>query len=357
VKKYYPPAWPEPERLLCLIIFYLIIFSSCQQHPKRTVNRGFYYWKTNVNISGYEQSVLDSVQPQFLYIRFFDVDISADKKSVKPLAIVNFAKDFHTKSSIIPVVFITTRALNAMSRSTLDFYAKNISILLKNKMPDGQEQPKEIQIDCDWNEHNKDLYFTLLKKLKAQPYFRHKILSATIRLHQIKYRSKNGIPPVDKGLLMVYNMDPLTDIHVRNSIISLKTAKQYLFSLNHYPIPLDMALPIYSWTLLFNRQNGYLRGILRNIRQSDLQNKAIFKRKNGNRFQILTDTVYKGYSLKQGDVIRYEHADFQTVNSVAQYLSSQLDTNNIRVSLYHCDSLNFRNFPAYEMEKIFSDFN
>lgn len=357
MKKYYPAIWAKRNRNTCLISICLLIFSSCHERPTRVVSRGIYYWKTNVNISNYEQSVLDSLLPQFLYVRFFDVDVSPDKKSVKPLAIVNFVKDFHTTSKIIPVIFITPRALDAMSRSSLDFYAKNIGLLLENKIPESHEQPKEIQIDCDWNERNKDLYFTLLKKLKAQPFCKNKILSATIRLHQIKYQSKNGIPPVDKGLLMVYNMDPLTDIHAHNSIISINTAKQYLSSLKQYPISLDIALPIYSWTLLFNQQNGSLRGILRNIRQPDLQNKIIFKPENDNRFLILTDTIYKGYSLKQGDIIRYEQADFQTVNSVAQYLSSQLDTNNIRVSLYHCDSLNFRNFPAYEMEKIFSDFN
>src|SRR5690606_10207449 len=152
----------------------------------------------------------------------------------------------------------------------------------------------------------------LLKILKTQPFFQNKTVSATVRLHQIKYQKQNGIPPVDKGLLMVYNMDKLTDIHVHNSIISLQTAKQYLSSIDKYPILLDIALPIYSWTLLFNQKNGALRGILRNIRQTDLDNNAIFIPENRQHFRIATDTVYKGYALKKGDIIRHEQADFQT---------------------------------------------
>lgn len=341
-------------RLPIVLLGVLCFSNSCSDNHGREVSRGFYYWKTNVNVSDYERAVMDSLQSEYLYIRFFDVDINKDGSNVRPKAVVNFGKIIPAQE-IIPVVFITTRALNVMPGKKLDFYAKNIALLIKNKAASIHLQPKEIQIDCDWTDGNKYLYFALLKTLKKQPYLRGKTISATIRMYQAKYPGRAGVPPVDKGLLMVYNMGELTNFYEKNSIITVKMAKQYLDHIAAYPLPLDIALPVYSWSLLFHKSN--FTGILRSVYYRDLQNTSLFTQQENNRYLVRADTLFKGYYLKAGDLIRYENADFNTVNTIAEYLSSNIKTDSLRILLYHCDSLNFKNISGHEMEKIFSTFN
>lgn len=332
-----------------------LLLGSCVQKKGRKIERGFYYWKTNVNILPFEDSVMQTLHSHFLYLRFFDVDVAPGGKGVKPKAIINFGKHLPNQE-IIPVVFITTRALNLMNRRALDFYAENISRLLARKAAEIHLNPSEIQIDCDWTVSNKELYFALLKKLKKQPFFKEKLLSATIRLYQSKYTVAAGIPPVDKGLLMVYNMDDLTDFKVENSIITSKTAKNYLDNIASYPLPLDIALPIFSWTLFFD-QHAQLKGILREVNGKDLKNESLFEKVSEHRYQVRNDTFYKGYALKKGNILRRESSNFKTIHKVAKYISDKISADSFRLLLYYCDSINFTHYSKYELEKIYSDFD
>lgn len=337
-------------------LFILLVFSIGCVRPThdRNIERGFYYWKTKVQLNHFEDSIITALQGKYLYIRFFDVDLSPDGKSVKPIAVADFNKT-RPQQKIVPVVFITTRALHKMTPTGTEYYAKNIAALLEKKCKEISTTPDEIQIDCDWTTANKETYFEFLRNLKKQAFLSNKLISATIRLYQEKYIKEAGIPPVDKGLLMVYNMDKLTDFNAKNSIISIETAKKYLDYVTSYPLHLDVALPIYSWTLLFD--NAGLQGILRDVGAGDLKNNSIFRQQSGNRFLVKCDTLYKGYQLKKGSVIRYENSSFETLNSVAQYLSGKIRQDSFRVLLYHADSLNLSNYTVHELEKIYTDFN
>lgn len=336
-----------------LIVTFFAGIYSCESRPQRKVGRGFYYWKTNVSLSPFEQRYMDSLGSQELFTRFFDVDLSANGKDIQPLAIVNFGENPPTQT-IIPVVFITPRALNAMKWPTLSSYAEKIATLLAEKCREISLDPKEIQIDCDWTSTNKAFYFQLLKNLKQQAFFKNKKLSVTIRLHQVKYILAAGVPPADRGLLMVYNMDKLDDHLVDNSIISEETTASYLSNLATYPLPLDIALPIYSWTLLF--RNNQLKGIIRNYSLEDFSNSTNLKMSDKKRYQVQLDTVFKGYALKKGDNLRFENSDFNVILSVANQLSKKLKSDSTTILLYHCDSINFSKYPAHELEKIFTSF-
>ena len=104
----------------------------------------------------------------------------------------------------------------------------------------------EIQFDCDWTQSTKEKYFKFLRhfrQLQNDPTFQ---LSATIRLHQIKFANQTGVPPVNRGMLMFYNMADLESIKTPNSILDLEVAHQYIDSQTTYELPLDFALPIFS---------------------------------------------------------------------------------------------------------------
>lgn len=338
--------------ILTVCLFFLWTCNSCKDH--RVVHRGFYYWKTNVMISPYEQSFMDSLKSTLLYVRFFDVDATPDGKSIKPIAIAHFDKKITTQK-IIPTVFITPKALNAIQWNTVDKDAQNIAALLEKKAGAIELLPGEIQIDCDWTANTKGIYFELLQALKRQPFFKDKILSVTIRMHQVKYRASAGMPPADKGILMVYNMDRLDDINVENSIFNESLAEDYLKNIGNYPLKLDVAFPIFSWSLLF--ENGILKGILRDWKPVFFEDKSLFEIKKMNQFLVLKDTVLNGYSLKKNQLIRYEYSDIKALSKISKFISRRLNKESLNILLYHCDAHNFKQYQIQDLERLFTDFS
>ncbi|MGG2305049.1 hypothetical protein ACE4Z6_26875, partial [Salmonella enterica] len=93
------------------------------------------------------------------------------------------------------------------------------------------------QIDCDWTLGTKEKYFSLLKRIKERMALP---LSCTIRLHQVKYQAKTGVPPVDRGMLMYYNMGHVEGATETNSIYDPANADKYVSYVKDYPLPLDV---------------------------------------------------------------------------------------------------------------------
>ena len=137
------------------------------------------------------------------------------------------------------------------------------------------ENTNNLQVDCDWTISTKEKYFNLLILLSN--YIEH--LSATIRLHQIKYVKATGVPPVEKGVVMIYNLDSPADTNIRNSIFSFEKALLYLKgNLEHYPLQLDVALPAFSWGVHFH--HGKIKGLIADFHPSDIDKENMVQKKN-----------------------------------------------------------------------------
>lgn len=339
-------------RMACATLGWLLvgcISGGCNngQHSPRSVTPAFYYWKSAYQLSAYEQRRLDSLRVKTLYVKFFDVDWDELTQQPIPKAVVNFAQA--PVATIIPTVFITNQSLQQLSPTQAAELPDKISrliqgILEKYKLP----APTEVQIDCDWSESTKDTYFALLKKIKAG--FPKAQLSATIRLYQTKYYQKAGVPPVDKGLLMCYNMGNLKTLGTYNSIIENVELEKYIGNLNSYPLPLDVALPIFNWKVWFRQ--GLYKGITEELPDS-LLHSAVFAQSQ-HQFTALYDTVLQGYELRKGDVLRWETSDYPVVLAAANSINAKLKNTQCRVSLYHLDSLLLSKFSIHELEDLFN---
>lgn len=317
------------------------------QHTPRTVEPAFYYWKSAYQLSAYEQRCLDSLRVKTLYVKFFDVDWDELTHQPIPKAVVNFAQA--PVATIIPTVFITNQTLQQASPAQAAELPGKITQLIKGILEKYQlPAPTEVQIDCDWAESTKDTYFSLLKKIKAG--FPSAQLSATIRLYQTKYHQKAGVPPVNKGLLMCYNMGNLKTLGTANSIIENAELEKYIGNLNSYPLPLDVALPIFNWKVWFRQ--GLYKGITEELPDSLLHGPVFAQSKY--RFTALYDTVLHGYELRKGDVLRWETSDYPVVLTAAKSIANKLKNTQCRVSLYHLDSLLLSKFSIHELEDLFN---
>ncbi len=339
-------------RLSFLCLFAALIACNRPSKPERKVERALYFWKSVYKPTSFEQAQVKALGLTTLYVKFFDVVWKEETQKATPVAILQTTDSLvSSKLNIIPVVFITNEVLAKTPIEDIESLAIHCQQLI-SKMSTSflLDSLQEIQMDCDWSGQTRDKYFTFLQHGKKL--FSPARLSATIRLHQIKYRTKQGIPPVDRGLLMCYNMGNLKDPSTENSILSLTTLKKYTTHLSDYPLPLDVALPLFEWKVLF-RNNWYV-GLIRSLPDSLLH--PSFARQESNRYHFLKDTLLSGYDFKKGDLLRSEKSDYQTVIDGARVVEEQLTGTDLRVSLFHLDSITLSKYRLHEMENMYNRF-
>jgi hypothetical protein len=342
--------WKLYSTFFMLMLALLFCLLSCKEKREpRQIERSFYYWKSTLNLTKFEEQQLDSLQVRTIYLKFFDVDWDEATRKPKPVAKLRIEDSPIKNFSIIPTVFITNACIQKIDTAQLAELAGNIMQLIKEIIFNNNfKEIHEIQIDCDWTESTKEKYFELLMKLKAlKPNAK---FSATIRLHQIKYVSKTGVPPVDRGLLMCYNMGNLKNPATKNSILETEELKKYTGNLANYPLPLDVAFPLFDWKVLY--RNNFYTGLIQNLPESAFS--SSFAEKTGNRYLILKDTLLAGYDLKKGDIVRNEQSYIKEVLSAADEISSKLKNTQLRVSLYHLDSVILRKYSTHELESIYN---
>ncbi|MBL0054729.1 MAG: hypothetical protein IPP31_00790 [Chitinophagaceae bacterium] len=336
-----------------LITYFLALTSllSCHQdQPPRQVERAFYFWKSVFRLSPFEEQQLEALQVNTLYVKCFDVDW--DDRAARPIPIAKLQNSgYRLKPGIrvIPTVFITTECLEKMNAAQVPVLAVNMYDLIMELCRSNEFLLPlyEIQLDCDWTATTRETYFALLRSFKEKS---RVTLSATIRLHQVKFTSRSGIPPVDKGLLMCYNMGNLKNPATKNSIIETGELKKYVGKLNAYPLPLDIGLPLFEWKVLF-RQNQF-HGLIRDMPDSILLNAHV--QRTGQTCRLLSDTLLSGYPLFKGDVIRSETSEYSEILLAATVVTKLLKNTQTRVALYHLDSLLLSKYSTNELENIFN---
>ncbi len=333
------------------VILYLFFFcAACTQPVPHNCTRGFYYWKTIYNPTAFERNTLHGLGVQRMYLRLFDVDQDYSSRQAVPVAAVHI-KQRDTTLTYVPVVFITQKALTLLNDTTIKSMARNICHLSEVLCGQAGMVAPELQIDCDWTASNKEKYFALLRLIKQQPWMKGKILSCTIRLHQVKYRATSGTPPVDRGLVMCYSMGDLKKQGPHNSILNANEAKDYLQHIDAYPLPLDIALPLFEWCVLFRSKE--FKGILHDIQVDEVRRAPFFKHKEGSLYITQADSVWQGYEFKTGDVVRVEQPGYKEVLDVASYSAKRVRNADMNVIFFDCDSITLKKFSTDELETIY----
>ena len=335
---------------LCFLFFGPI---ACKEkNITKKPERSFYYWKSVLKLNPFELNLLDSLNVTTIYLKFFDVDWEPVSRQAIPLAKLQVQGDgIRSKFNIVPTVFITNTCIQQIDSAQIASLAGKIYGAIKDISKINRvNNTDEIQIDCDWTASTQKKYFALLRSIKQ---LSNKQISATIRLHQIKFHSRTGVPPADKGLLMCYNMGNLKNPATSNSILETSELLKYTRNLSSYPLSLDVAFPLFEWQVLF-RNNTY-KGLIENLPVNIFTES--FTLKKDNRFEILKDTLLSGYDLKKGDILRSENSDITQIFAAANEINQGLKNTHPRISLYHLDSVTLKKYSTHELEGIYNSFH
>ena len=321
---------------------------SCQspESPK-SITSAFYHWKVAYNPTQSEKKLLQRLTVQKQYIHFFDVDWDPRTRQPVPKAVVQFRQK--PVGTVVPVVFITNRTLGNLTPAALPELSQRIMQLVVRLRKQNQLTVKEVQIDCDWSTRTRDKYFTLLTRLKNDlrcP------LSATIRLHQIKYTDQTGIPPVARGMLMLYNVADWKQSGTRNSIYDADVVNSYLSYVPNYPLPLDVVMPLFRWTVVY-RNNRFLTFLI-NLDRKTLSNRPFLTAQTDPaRFVANRDTSSFGFSVRRGDLFRAEAITPKMLLTEKKRVMDQIRNQPLTFALFHLDSTSLSHYPRETLHSIF----
>ena len=203
----------------------------------------------------------------------------------------------------------------------------------------------EVQFDCDWSLSSKERYFAFLEHFRGLYPYR---LSATIRLHQVKYQDTTGVPPIDRGVLMYYNMGKITATG-SNSIYDREVAKRYLPSLRGYPLPLDLALPLFSWGV--HSIAGDVNALIGGLTTAQMDTiKGVERMGETSSYLVTHQTNYLGRLWQKGDVIKVEEITPENLREMKADLIKYMKQPPKEIILYDLN----KNITTYE-KKLFED--
>jgi len=327
------------HRIKSLVVFGFL-FSACTHSKEHRTSVSFYYWKTVFHLTDAEKLLLQENNVDRLYVRY--MDIALQKGEALPLSPVVF-EDTLLPAAIVPVVYVRNEVMLQPSLDVAALATQTVNYIHQINHAAGITS-QEIQIDCDWTLTSRENYFIFIETVKKQW---RKTLSATIRLHQIKYYQRTGIPAVDRGVLMYYNMGRIA-ADSSNSIYDREIAQKYTQHLKGYPLPLDVALPVFSWGI--HVRNNTVIGLLNKIDDTTFSEDEHFVRKADPFFEVKENVIKIGHYFKQGDRIKIESVDINDLQEMTNDLSDEMPRPPQEIIFYDLDHFNLKH---YEKEKQF----
>lgn len=310
----------KPLLFLCFIF---LISCSQRQHQIQ-----FYTWKSSPNLGQNEKEVFQNTRAHKLYLRLFDID--KKEGETQPAGILKSFFPELLKADYIPVVFITNRVFYGLDTSENKKLSQNIYNLIQKITAQYNIDFNEIQIDCDWTKSTKDAYFSFLKNLKKQT---KKEITCTLRLHQVKYKGKTGVPPVDKVYLMCYATSSPIKTKEGNSILDINLLKNYLQNINDYPLRFDVALPLYSWAIVTNHIGR--KKIINGISKSDLKEED-FTFISKNNYTVKRNLFLSGIYLNKGFRLKIEGVSPELLRTCKDYLNKKI-VQSYDIVYFHLD--------------------
>lgn len=299
-------------------------FKSFTQDSTNAVN-AIYHWKTTFAPDSTELAFLEKHKVGKMYVRMFDVAIQADligkTTSIVPIATTTFDEPIPDGTEIIPTVYITIDALRQMHNNE-EYYA---DIIIRRTLAMARYNNcgniHEIQFDCDWTKSTRNIYIKLCQAATKILHSQNIILSSTIRLHQLDEEA----PPVDRGVLMLYNTGAIKNPETQNSILDIADIKPYLKK-EKYDIPLDYAYPTFGWGVKF---------------------------KNNKFVKIVTNPDTE--QTTEDEYVRLERASAETILKAKKMTEKALGAPDAGNIIYHLDYSQLQHYTDNEIAQIYSN--
>lgn len=304
-----------------------------------------YYWRTTFALSPTEVQFLKQNKVGKLYVRYFDVVSS--EGGILPNATIAFNEAPPQGIEIIPTVFIVEQVLHDAPSDLAELLVKRI---LQMNATHDITGVKEVQLDCDWTERSRQACYKLFAEVRQLLKAEDIKLSVTIRLHQLRMPP----PPVDYGVLMLYNTGDARIANGHNPILDHRDVTPYLKDLGNYDLPLCAAYPDYTWCRLFGAKG--FKGVLYGNEQND---PLLFRKRSEHCYEAITSrTLYTTIAggnqgtlfIATGDSLLVSESHIAEIQRVQQAIKALRPEIHKQVIIYpiNQESINKRSVADYE---------
>lgn len=277
------------------------LLASCGGRREATAppaRRAFYFWRTTFALTPAEQQAIAALHVERIYLRVFDLGWADER--VATLGPVTGTKP-PEGVEIVPVVYIKAEVFKHLGAAQLPALARETWSHVQDRAAAIGFAVHELQLDCDWTDSTREGFFGFVRALKIAAGVP---MSSTIRLHQVKYRERTGVPPVERGTLMFYNMGKFSADPDARMIFDAASAAKYLARVDDYPLPLDLALPIWSWAV--HTRDEVVVGLMQSTDPAELPALDFLRADGPDRFVATRDAFLHGEMLREGDVLKIE---------------------------------------------------
>ncbi|MFN0216673.1 MAG: hypothetical protein ACKVT2_20635 [Saprospiraceae bacterium] len=333
--------------------FVLFSITACSPTPKQMLLPAFFYWETTLDISDSERGLMDALGCKKLYVKILDIGRNAATGEIEPYSRTEITDSLGLAGlEIIPTVFITNEVFQNISPEKSEWLASKIA-----ESADLAGKFDAFQLDCDWTPSTREAFFLFLKKMRSKLPPGTTIL-ATIRLHQYKFPKQTGVPPVDRGMLMFYNTGDVDEESERNTVFHPDDALKYLDGApQNYPLPLDLALPLFSWGLVFREGELWkivpgplpLDEMRRSKKYAELPATEPFA---AHLWEVKEGTFLGGHYLRPGDHLRVSATSPELLFKAAQ-LAQKLDlADDASLAFFHLGIAESAHFSAQQLDSV-----
>ncbi len=335
---------------------YLIAFSalcflqSCtsKQHPI-----SFYHTRTGFALSGQEKQFLEATEPNTkVYIRAFDLLWNPNTQEEVQLSYMKIKPDsLQFIKEVVLTVFIDNLVFEKIEKRDVIFLAARTALLLQRTRGQFESNTKivlnEVQVDCDWTAQTEEKYFRFLNYMRTETErFKYNKLSAAVRLNQVLYQGKFGVPPVDEAVLTFYDLTRKKDDYVWN----LRDSKQYKKALSSYSLHLDVLLPLSGWGI--HQREDNLLNIITNLNKDQVEASTCCQKIGENQYEAIQNMYLNQTYLYVGDQIGLHPLDAQKLEDAADWLGENMPTDNYRIIYYSLDNKVLEKYSFEELQKV-----
>ncbi|MCC7501337.1 MAG: hypothetical protein IT229_02330 [Flavobacteriales bacterium] len=325
-----------------------ISFMGCEER-KVTVIPSVFRWRNGYGLDRDEHQAMERNGVQRVYFKLLDIGWNP-ANGAHPVSAVDVPYEWRDysrergpwtdKVEFVPCIYITNTTFEKLDATGTEELVHNLLRKLRMECP---VKLHGVMLDCDWTPSTKDRFFQLTKSMNDSLTVP---VITTIRLHQYADPGKTGVPPADRGMLMVYNVGRLQDRSDVNSIFDKVTAAPYFANTKPYPLPLDLALPAFSWGAQFRK--GRFQGILHEEQVDEALRRGLLHDPKDGLMQVIVEDNENLPELHLGDEIRMERIAPEHITEAAQLARHAVNSDTVAIAFFQVGARSYQ-----ELDSVF----
>jgi hypothetical protein len=152
-------------------------------------------------------------------------------------------------------------------------------------------------------------------------------------------------------MLMLYNLDSPVAFQQTSSILDISEAGKYLVGQRPYPLPLDLACPVFHWIVRY--RNREFQGFVQGLDPESLKGSGFLTPKGNNFYQVVADTTVGNNYLRIGDWLKVEQATSKDIQQTIALAMPLVSNDTMHLAPFHLDPASIKQYDENLFKTIF----